>query len=375
MKVLQLCSYYLGSDLYEKMYTHLELKLEQNQVYVPHHKNTYISKNVKYVEKENLILSECYQSFDRVFFFHKENKIFQDMCRKVSFSEIDMCHAHSLFTNGYLAYKLNKKYGFPYIVAVRNTDVNVFFKRFFWLRKIGIKILCNAEKIIFISPAYKDMVIEQYIPLLYRNEIFNKSIVVPNGVDDFWLQNGTQCKQFDVKKREINIVYVGVIDKNKNIETTIKACKELIERGYKVRYGIIGGAKNEKILAKALQNDFVTYYGRKTKEEIGEIMKQYEIFVMPSFHETFGLVYVEAISQGLPVIYTKNQGFDGWFSEGIVGYAVKADDWNDISNKIEKIVNNYNKISDNCREKSKKFNWSLLANEYFGVYQNVLKEK
>lgn len=40
---------------------------------------------------------------------------------------------------------------------------------------------------------------------------------------------------------------------------------------------------------------------------------------MPSHKETFGLVYAEAMSQGLPIIYTKNQGFDGQFPDGYVG--------------------------------------------------------
>jgi len=47
---------------------------------------------------------------------------------------------------------------------------------------------------------------------------------------------------------------------------------------------------------------------------------------MPSITETFGLVYAEALSQGLPVLYTRGQGFDRQFEEGEVGYAVDCFD-------------------------------------------------
>ena len=43
---------------------------------------------------------------------------------------------------------------------------------------------------------------------------------------------------------------------------------------------------------------------------------------MTSLGESFGLTYAEAMSQGVPVIYSKGQGFDGQFKEGVVGYHV-----------------------------------------------------
>ena len=69
---------------------------------------------------------------------------------------------------------------------------------------------------------------------------------------------------------------------------------------------------------------------------------------MPSKTETFGLVYAEAMSQGLPVIYTRGQGFDGQFEEGEVGYSVDCKDKKEISMKIIDIINNYDVISRNA---------------------------
>ena len=61
---------------------------------------------------------------------------------------------------------------------------------------------------------------------------------------------------------------------------------------------------------------------------------------MPSYTESFGLVYAEAMSQKLPVIYSKGQGFDGQFEEGLVGYHVSPYDVKDIANGILKALEN-----------------------------------
>jgi glycosyltransferase involved in cell wall biosynthesis len=60
------------------------------------------------------------------------------------------------------------------------------------------------------------------------------------------------------------------------------------------------------------------------KEKLLNNYRNSDIFIMPSYNETFGLVYIEAMSQGLPIIYTQNEGVDGYFKEGSVGYSVKT---------------------------------------------------
>ena len=60
------------------------------------------------------------------------------------------------------------------------------------------------------------------------------------------------------------------------------------------------------------------------KEELIKLYRDSHIFTMPSITESFGLVYAEAMTQALPVVYTKGQGFDGQFPDGEVGYSVEA---------------------------------------------------
>ena len=81
------------------------------------------------------------------------------------------------------------------MVAVRNTDVNDFFRLMPHLRKRGINIMLNAQKVFFLSEAYKNQVFDKYVPNKYKEEIKKKTEVIPNGIDKFWFQNKPLLKR------------------------------------------------------------------------------------------------------------------------------------------------------------------------------------
>jgi len=81
------------------------------------------------------------------------------------------------------------------------------------------------------------------------------------------------------------------------------------------------------------------------------------------------LVYAEAMTQGLPVIYSKGQGFDRQFEEGTVGFHVESRNAEEIADRIEDIMTNYETISENCVRLSDRFNWSEIAKEYEEIYK------
>ena len=107
------------------------------------------------------------------------------------------------------------------------------------------------------------------------------------------------------------------------------------------------------------------------KEQLLQLYRKYDIFVMPSKAETFGLVYAEAISQGMPVIYTKDQGFDGQFKDGEVGFAVKYDNVPEIVQRIVYIYDNLAVFSKRCSEYANKFSWKRICLEYKKIYLEV----
>ncbi len=367
-KVIHICNGYLDTKLYFELISRLNENNIINYIYVFCNKN---KKELGEENEKNIIIDKCFNSIERVIYWYKQKKVYNRFYKKFYTEGIDLIHAHTVFSNGDIAYRLNKKEGIPYIVAVRNTDINIFFKYMFFLRKHGINILKNASKIIFLSPVYKKAFLKKYVKDSLREEIEKKIIVLPNGIDNFWLENNLKYEKKEIKKR-LKLIQVGSIDKNKNIHTTIKVCKKLIEKGYDIELKVIGKLYLDK---KILNESFIKYIEYCKKEELITYYRDSDIFILPSKYETFGLVYAEAISQGLPIIYTRGQGFDGQILDGEVGYSVTYNNVEEIVEKIERILKNYNYYSANTKKYLKNFNWKKISEEYKKIYKNLIKNE
>jgi len=364
LKILHICPGYFQRQLYDNFFLALESREVNCEIFAQSFKN--IQHNLK--RPYNIkVLERKFNLFERFVFFGKQFIIYKQICKEYSLNEFNIIHAHTLFSAGFSALLLHKKFGLSYIVAIRNTDINIFFKYMVHLRGLGRIILGNAKKIVFISPSYRDFFINKYIAKKNRQIFEEKSVVIPNGIDEYYLIN-----KFIAKKPTnitlIKLIYIGEISTNKNIETTIKACKLLIEQGYSVKFTVVGEILNVKYNKILTKYNFINYYPKCPKEELLLHFRRSDIFVMPSITETFGLVYSEAMSQGLPIIYSKGQGFDGHFENGVVGYAVNCFDYRDISQKISDLYNNYQLFSERCITLVDKFNWLTIADEYKRIY-------
>jgi len=353
------------------MFSKLDSLGVEQTIFVPISNEKLKNININYnMKNSKYIYSKNFNNLDRLIYFTKIKKIVKDSIGKINFKDIDFIHAHSLFINGGVARQLKKSQGIDYIVEIQNTDINTFFRYMKHLKNIGIKILKDASVLVFYSPSYRDYIVNRIIPKKLREEVFNKSIVIPSGINDFWLKNVYKERKVP-KDNELNIVYVGTINTNKNIETTIKACELLMKQGYEVNYKVIGKIANEKYKSIINENPFIQYIPHSPKEDLIKHYRDSDIFIMPSKHETFGLVYAEAMSQGLPIIYTRGQGFDGQFNEGEVGYSVQYDSPEEIAERIKDILNNYEAISNNCIEKVDRFDWDKIGKEYLTLYRGL----
>ena len=107
------------------------------------------------------------------------------------------------------------------------------------------------------------------------------------------------------------------------------------------------------------------------KEKLIEEYKKADIFVMPSFTESFGLVYAEAMSQGLPVVYSEGQGFDNQFEEGAVGFHVSSNDPKSVADGIEKVINSFDVIREGITINARIFNWEDIAKRYVAIYHKI----
>lgn len=371
MKVMHINGNYVYSALHQTMAEQLERMGIENTVFAPvYDKNAGTVKLNDYAKAV-----KCFEKWDRLFFNLKQKKIFAAAENNFDVKNCDLLHAYTLFTDGYCAMNLAKKHDKPYVVAVRNTDVNTFFKYMPHLRRKGVEVLKNAAAVFFLSKAYEKTVVEKYVPEKYKAEILAKSRIIPNGIDPFWLQKEPAPKAAP-RSGEIKLVYAGGIDKNKNVTKTQQAMAVLRQRGIKARLTVVGQVKDQAEYKRVAADGHTTVLGAKPKEELIDIYKNGHIFIMPSHKETFGLVYAEAMSCGLPVLYTKGQGFDCQFEQGEAGYAISDRDEFDIADKIMLCVENYGEISARCPRLAQKFNWEKIADEYCKIYeQAVLNHK
>ena len=366
MRVLHINCNYIGTTLHQLMVERLEALGYENQVFVP----TYDHRLAVIQPNANVCVSECFKKWDRLFFDYKQSKIMHAVQKTFPIASFDLIHAYTLFTDGNCAMRLAKKYNKPFVVAVRNTDVNTFFRYMPHLRKRGIEVMRSASRIFFLSESYRKQVFDKYIPQKYHAELLPKVSIIPNGIDDFWFKSKPEHLPAP-HTDELKLIFAGKIDHNKNIPTIQRAVQILNDKGCKAHLTVVGHVVEKKEFERIQADANTAYIPSQPKEKLIELYRQHDIFVMPSFTESFGLVYAEAMSQGLPVIYSKGQGFDGQFVEGAVGYHVNASSAEEVAHAVMLIVYRYNLISKQCVGAARKFEWGKLVSEYDRIYKSL----
>lgn len=370
MRVLHINCNYIGTTLHQLMVEHLDALGCESQVFVP----TYDKNLAVITPNANVCVSQCFRKWDRLVFDYKQKKIRESLEANIHVPDFDLIHAYTLFTDGNCVRNLSKKYGIPYVVAVRNTDVNDFFRLMPHLRGRGVRTMRDAAAVFFLSESYREQVLQKYVPERFRQAIRAKSHVIPNGIDKFWFEN-TDFSPKTLDNQEIQLVYAGRIDKNKNIPTTQKAMEILRAQGFSVSLTVVGKVQDEKEFRRIQADPFTTCLPAMPKEQLIDVYRASDIFVMPSFTESFGLVYAEAMSQGLPVVYSKGQGFDGQFPEGTVGYHVDAASPESVAEGIRRVVESYPEIQKNVAALSRNFDWKEITARYDEVYQKISMNK
>jgi len=374
MKVLHICNDFCGSKVHSNLFGQLnKIGLEQ-VVYAYFRGADKTGKNQFEANNTKFVYSGILKPLHRVFYHQKVKTVYNDLLKHIKPDEINVCNATTLFSDGAIAYKLYKNYGIPYIVTVRKTDISEFltFAPHTW--RMGLKVLQNAQKIIFISKAPMDNFCKHFIIKRILPSIKSKFILQPNGIDSYWLDH----INLDRQNYNHNILYVGQFDFNKNVVRLIEAISSLRDKYPDVCLHLVGGGgEREKTILDIVKKnpDYLKYHGKIfEKDKLKEIYGTCSIFAMPSIFETFGLVYIEALSQGLAVLYTKGQGIDGLLNP-LVGEAVNAFSVKSIEQSLQKIIENrecYNKPE---MVDFNQFSWERIAERYKEIYNSIVFEK
>ena len=365
MRILHINSNFLYSKIYYNQLENMSKEFNHT-IFNPIKKNN----KTKVYSKYNVFKPMIITKLDSLLTYNRLNKCFEYIKKNLDLYTFDLIHAHTLSNDGLLARKLNKKYGTPYLVTVRNTDINFTLKYKIHLKKAYRDIIKNASQIIFPNKVYESKLIELLGYEEVSNIVKDKSLVIPNGVDEFWHDNRGTIKK--LQKDSVKLIYVGRIYQQKNLENVLRAIKVYEKNNkLKVRFTIIGPVLDFNYFNKLRKKYKFDYIKELSKEDIRLQMSKHDIFIMPSRNETFGLVYIEALSQFLPIIYTKNEGVYNYFKEGTFGYSSDPDDINSIMESLNNVIKNYDNIQINIENKEflRQFNWKNIGEKYEEVYK------
>ena len=289
---------------------------------------------------------------------------------KISKDSIIHVHiAHAMIPE--IVFLVSKIRNIPYVAHI-HADVEPSGKMGFLLpfyKKIFLqKILNYASKIVVPTKDYIAIISKKYAISKY------KIIVIPTGVD---LNN---FKSMSGKLHNpIRLLFVGRLTKQKNIRLLIKSFKKIIDNNdFNIELHIVGeGEDKNKIifLIKTLKLDNrVILHGSLIGNKLHKIYSNSDIFILPSMFESFGIVLIEAMASGIPIIASNIPCVRNVIKNNKTGLLVKTTP-EDFAEAIEKLLNNpklREKLIENGLEEIKKYNWDKIVSKFEWIYKEVI---
>jgi glycosyltransferase involved in cell wall biosynthesis len=202
-------------------------------------------------------------------------------------------------------------------------------------------------------------------------------VVIPNGInfDDLPYNIGKQ-------NTDKMILSVSNLVHTKGIDFNLYAIKNLLKKHPTLTYNIIGEGAEMQNLKKLVKNlnieKQVNFLGRKPNNEVLKYMAECTIFCLPSWNESFGIVYLEAMALGKPVIGCKGEGIEDFVEHTINGILVKPKDVDSIVEALEFLLTNpkaAESMGVNARfHVLENYTWDKNAEKTFEVYNEILSK-
>jgi len=236
------------------------------------------------------------------------------------FGKPDILHAHSVLWGGVVAMRARHRYGIPYVV----TEHSSAYARALiqaWQKVYISNTLVHASAVLAVSSGLK----KQLSHYVSEKEID----VVPNLVNTNFFTLPI-CLRMEYPFRFLTVAF---LTPNKGIDLLIRAFARAF-KGYPEVYLEIGGdgpqrKELETLAFKLGVTDRVMFLGTLTREAVRQAMWRANAFVLPSHFETFGVVLIEAMATGLPVIATRSGGPEDFVNSNM-GCLIEPGSINDL---------------------------------------------
>ncbi len=265
-------------------------------------------------------------------------------------------------------------------------DDNELFKQ----RMIAEKeIAQRADRIIATSPVEKKIIKKLFdleeekikvITIGVDTKIF-RPIVMEKARRLLKIENGEKC-----------ILYVGRIEWRKGIGTLLFAFRNIVADYPDAKLYVIGGGKSKSVKKleeaeseriKKIANELglenkIIFLGAKKQKNLYKYYSASNVCVVPSYYEPFGIVPIESMACGTPVVASRTGGLQYSVKDGKTGHLTKPRDYNDLAEKIKETLKNGKDIyRQNCLKRvQNKFVWEKIAKQYQNYFnQLILKTK
>jgi teichuronic acid biosynthesis glycosyltransferase TuaC len=290
---------------------------------------------------------------------------------------IDLIHAHMVYPDGFAAILLGKATGLPTVVSLHGGDVNLYFRRFSG-RTQGMWAITHANRVIAASRSLRDTVVDGY------GADPGQVTVIPSGVDvdKFKPMSRKDAEsKLELEPAIYRLLYVGAITLSKGIDHLSRAFARLDPNLRQSAQLVLVGdgdyADRARLLAAELGiADQIILVGKRPNDEIPLWMNASDVLVLPSLSEGFGVVLVEALACGKPVVATACGG-----PEDIVtpetGILVPPADVASLADALAAALNNEHRFSGEeiRRYAVNNFDYERVGALILDLYREVLAQQ
>jgi glycosyltransferase involved in cell wall biosynthesis len=286
---------------------------------------------------------------------------------------VDIIHAHVAHPDGAAALKFGRKFKIPVVVTIHGQDFAYTLNRSRTCSESVRATLKEASGVILVSEKLKS----QYGLETWADQL-EKYRIIYNGVDLQDVAQGTYSDQGQRPSRR-RLLTVGFLRPDKGHAVVLKALPALLREFPDLEYRIVGDG-SERVKLETLTEELdlgnhVVFLGSLPHPEAMIEMAQCEVFILPSWKEAFGVVYLEAMAHGKPIIGTTGEGISEILDKEAVGLAVPPKDVLAITEGIRALFANPDRAKGmGARGKdlvTRQFTWEYNAQKTLKVYEEI----